>query len=121
MLCQECKKKTTCHKLCPQAEKYVNRDHVSQREFVQPEYMLELLDIHIKIDSHSDLASFLSESSINFPFLSPLQNKTLSLFYFGGLSYAEIAWKLHTRESILSKQIYLAKNKIRKFCSDREE
>ena len=32
MLCQECSEKPTCTELCPEAEAYVNQDHVSQRE-----------------------------------------------------------------------------------------
>lgn len=36
MLCQDCSKKSTCTKLCPEAEEYVNQDRTSQKHFVPP-------------------------------------------------------------------------------------
>lgn len=32
MLCNECEKRSTCKKLCPKAERYVNQDYVPLRE-----------------------------------------------------------------------------------------
>lgn len=34
MLCQECTKKSTCKDLCPEAEKWVNRDYIPQKELL---------------------------------------------------------------------------------------
>lgn len=122
MLCQECKKRDKCVKLCPEAEKYVNRDRVSQRESCHEDYVLDWLNLHVSPHPFSALVSFWQEDNLNFPFLSPLQNKCLHLFYFEGLSYVEIAFRLSNQYRQVSShkvrgQIYRAKQKIREFSS----
>ena len=111
MLCQECPKKESCVELCEKAEKWVNKDHVSQRELTFPQVtdgergkvrlnlLLDLADFHSAF-KHSELSSFFNESKVDFPFLTPLQNKCLHLFYFQGLTYKQIAHQLTYSERI---------------------
>lgn len=133
MLCQDCKKKPTCKSLCPKAEKYVRQDYVSQRESPLSEVRSNAnasMNMHVDsvfqyISSHSfqELSGYYSadDQTLKFPFLSKLQNKALYMAYYEGLSYRDIAWKLHIREDKLNNQIYSAKQKILKFSSKSEE
>jgi len=102
MLCQECPKKSECVELCLKAEKWVNSDHVSQRELIFSQVQegeagsirlntaLDLANFYSTFN-HSELSSYFTESEVCFPFLSDLQNKCLHLFYFEGLTYKQIA------------------------------
>ena len=90
MLCQECPKKESCVELCQKAEKWVNGDHVSQRELPCNEFTLEYLNYRSPVKWQT-LASYHQVESSKFPFLSDLQNKCLHLFYFEGLAYKKIA------------------------------
>jgi hypothetical protein len=129
MLCQECKKKPTCTKLCERAEKWVNQDHVSLREIPKPEWLLARLNVKAKPPHKLPvLQSYFSQEKINFPFLTPLQNKCLHLFYFEGLSYKQIARslsggkrKLKINHTQVSYQIRSAKCQILQFSSDYRE
>lgn len=135
MLCQNCppKKKSVCKTLCPKAEKYVRQDHVSQRESPLSEvreYANATMNMHTDnvfyyISSHSfqELNDYYSaeQQIFQFPFLSTIQNKALYLFYFDGLSYAEIARNLKQDKTTLNNQIYSAKQKISKFFTKNEE
>ena len=97
MLCQNCKKKPTCIKLCERAEKWVNQDYRYQRELCVPEKTLEILE-QIRIDKGihdwKQVASYFSAQKINFPFLTSLQNKILHKFFFEGLQDKQIAFRL---------------------------
>ena len=110
MLCQECSEKPTCVELCEKAEKWVNQDHVSQREMTFPQVaegergkirlnlILDLFNLRSNTP-HSELVSYFTEEKVSFPFLPNLQNKCLHLFYFGGYSRAEIAKRLSGNRS----------------------
>ena len=121
MLCQECSKKESCVELCLKAEKWVNSDHVSQRELPCNEFTLEYLN-YISPVKWQTIASYHHVESLEFPFLSDLQNKCLHLFYFQGLTYKQIAFRLSGRYRKLSLkavkgQLARAKKKIRSICS----
>jgi hypothetical protein len=94
MLCQDCKKNPTCVQLCEKAEKYVDRDSVSLRESQQSDVALDLLAYHLDEPGIPEMASFFAGGTPAFPFLTPLQNKILGMFYFDGLSRKQIAYRL---------------------------
>ena len=132
MLCQECSKKSECVELCQKAEKWVNSDHVSQRELIFSQIQegeagsirlntaLDLANFYSTFN-HSELSSYFTESEVCFPFLSDLQNKCLHLFYFQGLTYKQIAQHLsgghpnnlnNIRAVHVRYQLYWAKQSI---------
>ncbi len=117
MLCQTCKDRDTCTELCEPAERYVGQDHVSQRETPHEETFLEWLQSNVSLYTYEELSGYFSEESVNFPCCTELQNRCLSLFYFEGLSYAEIAMKVNYRVHKVNYQIYSAKQRISKFFS----
>lgn len=104
MLCQDCPKKETCTELCEKAERHIRKDHVSQREKIFPHIReswesnlnphLDNFSYHLGLYNPSEISSYFTEESVNFPFLTPLQNKILHLFYFQGLTYKQIASRL---------------------------
>ena len=108
-------------------------DYVSQRESPLSEergYSDVTMNMHTDnvfyyISSHSfqELNGYYSEEEhiLKFPFLSKIQNKALYLFYFEGLSYAEIARNLKRDKTSLSYQIRSAKTKISQFFYKNEE
>ena len=117
MLCQDCKKKPNCVKLCPAAEKWVNQDHVALREIPKPQWLLDRISIKAK-PAHRDLSNYFSHERVEFPFLTPIQNKILHLFYFEGLTYNEIAFKMKIQRKAVDNQLCKAKEKIKGFSSD---
>ena len=134
MLCQDCSKKPTCTELCPEAEKWVNKDHVSQRELTYPQVRnrnnasknlpLDNLFYYLRGFPQSEVAEFFTEDNVSFPFLTSLQNKCLHLFYFGGCSYAEIAKRLSgnrsktkLNQSAVNQQLRKSRMKIIQFFS----
>jgi len=110
-LCGTCPRRDTCIELCPAAEKYVNQDHVSQRELPQPNEILDLFDNELL--TYQEVASFFTESSLSFPFLSELENKCLYFFYFEGLSYKQITVKVNCKLKAVDHCLYRARKKIR--------
>jgi len=127
MLCQECSEKPTCTELCERAERYSNRDYVYQRELPCPEFTLEYLAWKAPIE-WAVLANYHHEESVNFPFLTNLQNKCLHLFYFEGFTYRQIASCLSGgyRRSIPANAVDYQLRKARKdilrfFAISREE
>jgi hypothetical protein len=94
MLCRDCKKHPTCVQLCEKAEKYVDRDSVSLRESQQSDVALDLLSYHLDEPGIPEIASFFAGGTPAFPFLTPLQNKILGMFYFDGLSRKQIAFRI---------------------------
>ena len=109
-LCTQCPKRATCTSLCEEAEKYVNQDYRYQRESLYPpirnredacfNLILDNINWHLNEKPSASqvtikrLTSLFQGYDFNFPFLTPLQNKCLYLFYFEGLSYAKIAFQL---------------------------
>jgi len=130
MLCQECPKKESCVELCLKAERWINKDHVSQREITFPNIgrenlntPLDNLNHHKTLHSLPELVSFFNEDNVNFPFLSGLQNKCLHLFYFQGLTYKQIAMRVNRRVKDVDNCIYRAKQLISRnlFYNERGE
>lgn len=116
--------------MCNGAEKWANQDHIAQRESPKPEWLLDLLNVHVTLCKHKDIASYFQEYGLSFSFLPPLQNKILHLFYFQGLTYKQIAQHLsgghpYKKNNIRAKDvdhlIYSAKRKISGFLSDYRE
>ena len=125
MLCQDCSKKNTCTELCEKTEKYVNQDYKYLRELPCDENLIEYLNYVID-KNWPELVSYFTEELVNFPFLTPLQNKIIHLFYFQGLTYKQIAramsgnrkYKIN-REQV-SYQLRSAKRRILQFFSISE-
>lgn len=125
MLCQECRKKDTCIELCERVKNWVDQDYVSQRELVEPEWLLEWLNIKAMPSyKWQEIISYFTDERVNFPFLTSIQNKILHLFYFEGLSYRKIARamsgtpaKRKINHYEVKSQIYLAKRQILNFSS----
>lgn len=115
MLCQTCNKQPTCTKLCDKAEKYVSQDYCRNRETYLPEEYLDLLSYHLKITPVNDVLAGLPSGTINFPFLSDIQNKCLELFYVEGKSYAEIAMLVNRRVRAVERQLSKARKEIAGF------
>jgi hypothetical protein len=119
MLCQDCKKHPTCVQLCEKAEKYVDRDSVSLRESQQSDVALDLLAYHLDEPGIPEMASFFAGGTPAFPFLTPLQNKILGMFYFDGLSRKQIAFRMsgHNKFSLspiaVESHLARARKKIR--------
>ena len=125
--CTECPKYSECTELCDRAEKYVDQDHIAQREVTFTEDFLELLQIQSPF-TWPEMASFFKAESVNFPPLTPLQNKILHLFYFEGLSYREIARavsgnrsKTKINQSAVDYQLRKARAEILRFSSTNRE
>jgi len=118
MLCQDCKKKPTCVSLCPKAEKYVNKDHVSLRESPQPDTSLDLISYSLDTISHAEIVSYFSEGVVDFPFLTPLQNKILEMFYFRGFTYKQIARAISGNRSSENKNQRAVKHRLT--CARKE-
>jgi predicted DNA-binding protein YlxM (UPF0122 family) len=130
MPCQECQAKSSCKSLCSKAEKSVNQDHVSQRETCHSEIDLDLLEAHVKPVPLVEVQSNNAEHELSFPFLTPLQNKILTLFYFKGLSYKEIAKCLsgghpskmnNIRARSVERRLSTVKKKLCVFFSNSKE
>ena len=118
MLCQECPKKESCVRLCLSAEKWINKSNISQRELPCNEPTLEYFNYRSPV-KWKTLASYHQVESLEFKFLSDIQNKCLHLFYFEGLTYKQIAYRLSNQyQRLLSHgvrwQLYTAKQTIRK-------
>lgn len=111
----------------------MSRDYVSQRERTYPgvnedenaqkNSVIDNINLYIGQHSLSDLASNFTEDSLNLPFLTKLQNRILKMFYFDGLSYKEIAFRISGNRKgayscdAISWQIRLAKRRIIQFSS----
>lgn len=115
MLCQNCSKRTTCQKPCEKLEKDLAKVTVKRpRETPKEESELESYTFYPL--SWAEMASYHQEQ-VNISILSPIQNKCLQLFYFEGLTYKQIAYRLSNQyQRILSHQVSyqlrLAKRKI---------
>jgi membrane-associated HD superfamily phosphohydrolase len=118
-LCAKCPKRDTCTELCEKAEKYAEQDHVSQRESCKPEYIFELLNMHVKAQHIDEVLGNLNENKIDFPFLTAMQNQCIYYFYFEGLSYSKIAQNLRIKTDRVSYQLRSAKKKLLDFISTK--
>lgn len=130
MLCQNCPKRDRCTELCKKAARYVNQDEVGERESAKSEMTLNLLNMHVKMPGIAEVASYFTGESVNFPFLSDLDNKLLQMNVFSHpkMSYAKIAKtlsggraKTKLNQTQIRGRIYRAKCKIRDFFEDYKE
>ncbi len=97
--CEECKKRSDCVELCDRVEKYISQDYKYQRELTQPEWIMDWFLGTVSTHDVAEVVSYFNEKSVDFPFLSPLQNKILHLFHFEGKTYKEIARALSGNKS----------------------
>lgn len=80
--CEGCPKFSKCVKLCEKAERFVNQDYKYQRE------------LPLKRVIFAKAILLPKTTKFDLPFLNPIQNKILTLFYCDGLSYKQIAFRL---------------------------
>ena len=94
-ICTECKKRSTCQDLCKEAESYVDQDNISQKEITFSELGVSIGAVFDKEFSElmwpEELSCNHTKEYSNFPFLTSLENKIISMFYLQGLSYSQIA------------------------------
>ena len=128
MLCQDCSKRPTCKKQCKALEKDLKKQEKYQREInIYHEETLDFLvnDPLVFPYDYAEMGGFFSSPDpLHFPFLTPLQNKCLHLFYFEGKSYKEIAISLSGNRSKtqlsqtqVRRQLHSAKRLIREHFS----
>ena len=99
MLCQNCSKRPTCKKPCERLNRDLSKHTRAQRELpIASEAALSVMyhDVGYSGNPHSyaEILSAFSEDNFSLPFLTPLQNKCIHLFYFEGKTYKEIAFRL---------------------------
>ncbi|MCP3684300.1 MAG: sigma-70 family RNA polymerase sigma factor [bacterium] len=115
--CEECKKRSDCTELCDRVEKYISQDYKYQRELAVSEQIIDAISQGELI--WPGLTSYFHESAVNFPFLTPLQNRVLHQFHFEGKTYKEIAMamsgnnKYRLSRNAVKGQIARARAKIR--------
>ncbi len=127
MLCQDCPKRESCAELCAKAERYVGQDEKKyQRERTYgSSVVLDILGYRSR-HNWQDCSTYWIAQSVNFSELTPTQNKCLHLFYFEGLSYKQIAFRLSgNRKGAYSCDnidycIRSAKRRILRFSSKSE-
>jgi len=83
-ICKSCEKRKECTFLCPKAYAYANQDYVSQTA-------VALEDAGGDFESPWLLSANHTEEIAQFDFLTPLENRILSMFYLRRLTYAQIA------------------------------
>jgi hypothetical protein len=115
--CDKCHKRESCTKLCDKAKEYVDQDVVQNSFILLDDRQLDWFHIHTKIPN---IQHRIVSGSINFRFLSSLENKILTLFYVEGLSYQEILKKINRGKyspglslKDLSRLIHSAKGVLR--------
>ncbi len=108
--CTTCSERSTCKDLCDRVEKYANQDYRYQRELAVSETIIDAISQGELI--WPELTSFFHESSIDFSFLTPLQNKILHLFHFEGKTYKQIATAYNIRSNAVKWQLQSARKKI---------
>jgi len=89
MLCQKCKKKDTCRKLCSEAEKYVNQDYTTQKESILK----------------NNIIDFRYPTGRPFPDLSTRSNEEniIAMFFNGGIKQSEVAQTLDVSRQFVNK------------------
>jgi len=73
------------------------------------------------VTSWTDMASYYSEEAVNYPNLTPLQNKILYYQHFEGLTFAEIAQRVRKSKIAVKGQLQRAKAKLRSEFSKGKE
>jgi hypothetical protein len=127
MLCQNCPKRNTCTEPCAALKRELKKHERYQREATTgSDDTLDFL-VNNPLVSPYDYEEmegfFSSETEVNFPFLTPLQNKCLQLFYFEGKSYKQIAFQIagngrgKLSYSQVRRQLHSAKRAIREHFS----
>lgn len=127
MLCQDCKKRETCTGLCARVEKHLDKREVKQHDQTFSEASIYAVD-GISDDVYFDiLSSVYTEEISEFSFLSPLENKIVSMFHLQRKTYKEIARalsggraKVKLNQRSVKYHLARAKAKIVSFYSNRE-
>ncbi len=105
MACDSCGKRGECTSLCPKAYAYANQDYVPQTAV--------LLEDNIgDFDPPWFLSANHTEEITNFDFLTPLENRILSMFYLRRLTYAQIAVRTNYKVKDVDNRLSKAKSKI---------
>lgn len=131
MLCQNCPKRDTCTEPCAALKRELKKHERYQREVTTgSDDILDFLansPLVSPYDYEEMEGFFSSETEVNFPFLTPLQNKCLQLFYFEGKSYKQIASSLSSANqhgvfvrlssTQVRRQLHSAKRAIREHFS----
>lgn len=126
MLCQDCKRKSKCTRLCSKAERYVGQDHVAQRESCYPPVRewenatknLPLDNISFHVAKGATPWDYTLSLNFDEPpkYLTQLQVECLKLFY-SGYQYWEIARNLKIDKHKVKNCIHSAKRSILEFSS----
>ncbi|GEM_PF-2376281 len=91
MLCEECEDRKTCKKTCTKAEEYISHQHVNKRESTLTESNIYSIEGISDAGMFDISASIYTEEIAAFQFLSPLENKIVSMFYLQRKTYKGIA------------------------------
>ena len=109
-VCDSCGKRDECNSLCPKAYAYANQDYVPQTAV--------LLEDNIgDFDSPWFLSANHTEEITNFDFLTPLENRILSMFYLQRFTYSQIAVRTNNKVRVVEYHLSKAKSKITGFFS----
>ena len=118
MVCKVCNKRDTCIEICTYMENILSFSEVSQREFpFSDEALYPLLERFLEDkmapwqDNHSAL---LPELERRLKSLSHRQRTIIELYFFEGLSKAEIARRLNLKESTVLVRLSRALDQLRK-------
>lgn len=112
MLCQTCKKRDKCIKLCARAEEYVNRDHIKRREILECEIKPDIESIIKDFPTGAielDRKSWVYLNRIIK--LTELQRKYIYLYYWKRLSHSKISKKYKVSKQSVAAVIKRARNK----------
>jgi len=115
--CTDCTKYSSCVSICDRIKPYINKDTKYQREIPLPEHVLEWLACNATYYTFNEYASYFNDESVNFPFLTPLQNRILYYFHFKGHNYKKIAIGTGKSSNVVKQQLSRARVKIRNFLS----
>jgi hypothetical protein len=108
-LCERCKHRGSCTRLCPTASRYVCKDYVSLRERYSP-----------KIDFFENQTSTgwerVQDAAYTplpeYGFLRQIENDLLQAVYYEGASYAEAARRFHRKQNTVKSILARVRKKI---------
>jgi len=109
-ICKSCEKRKDCTFLCPKAQIYADQDYI-------PQMAVLLEDNAGDFESPWFLSANHTEEITQFDFLTPLENRILSMFYLRRLSYAQIAIRTNNKVRVVEYHLSKAKSKITGFFS----
>ena len=130
-MCERCKKRPHCTTLCKRAAKYADKDEVPQREITLTSLMPENTDVfefitnafytNYEINGQPSIADcaeyFKCPDELKFP-LAKVTKEILRLRYFEGLTFKEIARRVHLKEAACEKRHKRAIEKLKKLYAN---